>query len=318
MPSKMRRDKCSQNWTVTEKTNERCGYVAIVGRPNVGKSTLLNAFVGEKVSIVSAKAHTTRHRILGVLNHGMDQAIFVDTPGLQHDRKHALHRLMAKTINQAIADADVIVMVAEATKFSARDRELAELLRERSDDTILALNKVDLLADKSALLPLLEQLGSDYSFTAFVPISARKASNLGQLLAEILSRLPAGPPLFPREMITDRTQRFRIAEVIREKLLTAVHQEVPYGLTVEIEHIGRKDDDRALVHALIWIERDSHKAIVIGKGGRVLKAIGRSARLELKEMLGERVHLELWVKVREKWADSERELKRLGYDIDES
>ncbi len=318
MLNRMPRNGCSPNWTVTEKTNARCGYVAIVGRPNVGKSTLLNALVGEKISIVSAKAHTTRHRILGVLNHGEDQAIFVDTPGLQHDRKRALHRLMAKTINQAIADADVIVMLAEAANFTARDRELAELLRERSDDTILVLNKIDLLGDRSALLPILERLGSDFPFAAFVPISARKHSNLGQLLAEILGRLPAGPSLFPREMITDRSQQFRIAEIIREKLLTAVHQEVPYGLTVEIEHVGRKDEDQALVHALIWLERDSHKAIVIGKGGRVLKAIGRSARLELKELLGERVHLELWVKVRENWADSERELKRLGYDLGES
>lgn len=317
MLNKTQRNRCSQNWTVTDNNNPRCGYVAIVGRPNVGKSTLLNALVGQKISIVSSKAHTTRHRILGVLNHGTDQAIFVDTPGLQHDRKHALHRLMAKTINQAIADADVIVMLAEATNFNARDRELAELLRERSDDTILALNKVDLLDDKSVLLPLLGRLGSDYPFAAFVPICARRQSNLGQLLAEILVRLPAGPSLFPREMVTDRSQQFRIAEVIREKLLTAVHQEVPYGLTVEIEHFGRKDDDQALVHALIWIERESHKAIVIGKGGRVLKAIGRSARLELKELLGERVHLELWVKVREKWADSERELKRLGFDLGE-
>lgn len=300
---------------MTEKTNARCGYVAIVGRPNVGKSTLLNSLVGQKISIVSAKAHTTRHRILGVLNHGEDQAIFVDTPGLQHDRKHALHRLMAKTINQAIADADTIVMLAEAAKFTARDRELAELLQERGDDTILALNKIDLLDDKSALLPILERLGSDYPFAAFVPISARKQSNLGQLLTEIFGRLPAGPPLFPRGMITDRSQQFRIAEVIREKLLTAVHQEVPYGLTVEVEHVGRKSEDQALVHALIWLERDSHKAIVIGKGGRVLKSIGRSARLELKELLGERVHLELWVKVRERWADSERELRRLGFDL---
>ncbi len=275
----------------------------------------MNSLVGQKISIVSAKAHTTRHRILGVLNHGEDQAIFVDTPGLQHDRKHALHRLMAKTINQAIADADTIVMLAEAAKFTARDRELAELLQERGDDTILALNKIDLLDDKSALLPILERLGSDYPFAAFVPISARKQSNLGQLLTEIFGRLPAGPPLFPRGMITDRSQQFRIAEVIREKLLTAVHQEVPYGLTVEVEHVGRKSEDQALVHALIWLERDSHKAIVIGKGGRVLKSIGRSARLELKELLGERVHLELWVKVRERWADSERELRRLGFDL---
>ncbi|HEY5624765.1 MAG TPA: GTPase Era [Gammaproteobacteria bacterium] len=302
---------------MTEASNARCGYVAIVGRPNVGKSTLLNALVGEKVSIVSAKAHTTRHSILGVLNHGSDQAIFVDTPGLQHDRKHALHRLMARTINQAIADADLVVMMTEATRFTARDRELAELLRPRSEDVILVLNKTDLVGDKRELLPLLEQIGADFHFAAFVPMSARRQSDVAFVLAEILARLPAGPPMFPRDMITDRSQRFRIAEIIREKLLTAVHQEVPYGLTVVVEHIGRSDD-QIVVHALIWLERESHKPIVIGKGGRVLKATGRAARLELRKLLGDRVHLELWVKVREKWADSERELKRLGFDIGET
>ena len=302
---------------MTDHNNARCGYVAIVGRPNVGKSTLLNSLVGEKVSIVSAKAHTTRHRILGVLNHGPDQLILIDTPGLQHDRKHALHRLMAKTINQAIADADVVVMMAEATKFTARDRELAELLRARSGTTILALNKVDLIDDKSELLPLLEQLGTEYEFGVYLPISARKQSDVAHLVVEILRRLPVGPPMFPRDMVTDRSQRFRIAEIIREKLLKFVHQEVPYGLTVEVEHVGRKDE-QVLVHAVIWLERASHKAIVISKGGRVLKATGRAARLEVKNLLGERVHLELWVKVREKWADSEHELRRLGFDIGEA
>lgn len=300
---------------MTTKNNSRCGYVAIVGRANVGKSTLLNALIGEKVSIVSSKAHTTRHRILGVLNRGSDQAVFIDTPGLQRGRKNALHRLMARTINQALAESDIILMVIEGSKFTRQDRQLAELLRDRADKTILALNKIDSVGAKTKLLPILKTVGTEFPFAAFVPISARSGENLGELLAEILVRLPDGPALFPQEMRTDRSLQFRIEEIIREKLFAAVHQEVPYGLTVEVEHVGKKEKDQTLIHALIWIQRDSHKAIVIGKGGKVLKAVGRAARLELTELIGERVHLELWVKVRDNWADSERELNRLGFDL---
>ncbi len=300
---------------MTTKNNSRCGYVAIVGRANVGKSTLLNALVGEKVSIVSSKAHTTRHRILGVLNHSSAQAVFIDTPGLQRGRKNALHRLMARTINQALEESDIILMVIEGSRFTRQDRQLAELLRDRADKTILALNKIDSVGAKTKLLPILKTVGSDFPFAAFVPISARSGENLGELLAEILVRLPDGPALFPQEMRTDRNLQFRIEEVIREKLFAAVHQEVPYGLTVEVEHVGKKENDQTLVHALIWIQSNSHKAIVIGKGGRVLKAVGRAARLELMELIGERVHLELWVKVRANWADSERELNKLGFDL---
>jgi len=300
---------------VTTADKSRCGFVAIVGRPNVGKSTLLNALIGEKVSIVSAKAHTTRHRILGVLSNDSDQVVFLDTPGLQSDRKHALHRLMARTINQALDDADITLMVIEAGKFSRQDRQLAELLREKADQTILVLNKIDQVKSKADLLPILQSIAADFPFAAFVPISARGGKNLGDLLGEILKRLPEGPPLYPREMLTDRSQQFRIEETIREKLLSALHQEIPYGLTVQVEHVGKQEENQILIHAIVWIQRESHKAIVIGKGGRVLKAVGREARLELKDMLGERVHLELWVKVRENWADSERELQRLGFDL---
>ena len=300
---------------VTTRDKSRCGYVAIVGRPNVGKSTLLNALVGEKISIVSPKAHTTRHRILGVLNRGSDQAVFVDTPGSQRDRKNALHRLMARTISQALADADITLMVVEASKFTRQDRQLAELLRDRLDKTILVLNKIDSVGAKTKLLPILKTVGVEFSFAAFVPTSARNGENLRELLGEILDRLPDGPALFPQDMLTDQNLQFRISEIIREKLFAAVHQEVPYGLTVEVEHIGKKEKDQTLVHALIWIQSRSHKPIVIGKSGRVLKAVGRAARLELKELIGERVHLELWVKVRENWADSEYGLKNLGYDL---
>jgi len=300
---------------VPDETNARCGYIAIVGRPNVGKSTLLNALVGEKLSIVSAKAHTTRHRILGVLNIGADQAVFIDTPGTLRNKKYALHRLMARTISQALADADLILMVIEAPRFTRQDHQLAELLKDKADKTIVVLNKVDTVRQKAELLPLLDKVGADFPCAAFVPISARNGTNIPELIAETFSRLPQGPSLYPRDMVTDRGLQFRISEVIREKLLSAVHQEVPYGLTVEVEHIGKKAADQTLIHALIWIQSASHKPIVIGKGGKVLKAVGRAARLELIDLVGERVHLELWVKIRQNWADSERDLQSLGFDL---
>lgn len=300
---------------MTKRAKSRCGYVAIVGRPNVGKSTLLNALVGEKVSIVSPKAHTTRHRILGILTRDLDQAVFIDTPGLQRSRKSVLHRLMARTINQALAEADVTLMVVEGFKFTRQDHQLAERLQEQADKTILVLNKIDYIGAKTKLLPILKTVGAEFPFAAFVPISARNGENLSELLDEILNRLPDGPAMFPQEMVTDRSLQFRIAEIVREKLFTALHKEVPYGLTVDVEHIGKREKDQTLIHALIWIQRDSHKAIVIGKGGRVLKAVGRAARLELVELIGERVHLELWVKVRDNWADNQRDLNKMGFDL---
>ena len=295
----------------------RTGYAAIVGRPNVGKSTLLNALIGERVSIVSAKPHTTRHRILGVLNRPARQTIFVDTPGLQRAsrgrRGHALRRVMARTIHQAIADADIVLMMVDAQQVTVEDRRLAERLEERADDTLLVLNKIDRIQRRSALLPLLKKLSNDYGFSAYVPVSATRGTNLDRLVEVISERLPPGPALFPPDAVTDRGERFRIAEFIREKLLSALHQEIPYGLTVEVEHLGRSEE-QWLVHAIIWIERANHKSIVIGKGGRVLKAAGQAARRDLVKLLDGRVHLELWVKVREHWADSERELRNLGFD----
>jgi GTP-binding protein Era len=298
----------------TDQPTGRCGLVAIIGRPNVGKSTLLNALIGEKISIVTDKPHTTRQRVLGVLNRGPDQAVFIDTPGHARRTKRALHRLMARQIHQAVEDCDVALLVVEATKQTAEDRELMNLLEDKLDRTFLVLNKIDALAAKSQLLPILQRL-SQMPFAALIPIAALKRENLDHLADQIFKRLPEGPALFPKDMVTDRDVSFRIAEVIREKLMTLVHKEVPYGLTVEVEHLGTNEEGQRLVHALIWIERDSQKSIVIGKDGSVLKQAGTLARQELRELLGERVHLELWVKVREHWADNERELQRLGFDV---
>lgn len=291
----------------------RTGLVALIGRPNVGKSTLLNALIGEKISIVSARPHTTRHRILGVLNRDDAQAVFIDTPGHSRRSKRALHRLMARTFHQAVDDCDLAVLLIEARRLTAEDLELIELIGHRARRGILAVNKIDRLKSKSELLPRLQEL-EKYPFLAYVPVSAKTGENLPRLVAAILANLPQGEPLYPAGFTTDRDLSFRAAEIIREKLLGELHQEVPYGLTVEIEHMQRGEDGRWLVHGLIWLERESHKPIVIGKGGELLKRVGRDARLELNELLEDRVHLELWVKVREHWSDNERELKRLGFD----
>jgi GTPase len=298
----------------TDQPTGHCGLVAIIGRPNVGKSTLLNALVGEKISIVTDKPHTTRQRVLGVLNRGADQAVFIDTPGHARRTKRALHRLMARQIHQAVEDCDVALLVVEALKQTAEDRELMNILADKLDRTFLVLNKIDALPSKTQLLPILQRL-QGMPFAGLIPLAAKTGDNLEHLVAEIFARLPQGPALFPKDMVTDRDMSFRIAEVIREKLMTLVHREVPYGLTVEVEHLGTNEEGQRLVHGLIWIERESQKSIVIGKEGAVLKQAGTLARQELRELLGERVHLELWVKVREHWADNERELQRLGFDV---
>ncbi len=292
----------------------RCGFVAIVGRPNVGKSTLLNTLVGEKLSIVTDKPHTTRQRVLGVLNRGPDQAVFIDTPGHARRTKRALHRLMARQIHQALEDCDVALLVVEAERLTSQDYQLIEILEGKLDRTFLVVNKIDALASKIELLPTLEKMGTR-PFAALLPVSARTGENLERLVEQIFERLPVGPKQFPDGMVTDRDLAFRMAETIREKLMTLVHQEVPYGLTVEVEHLGMNEEGQRLVHALIWLERESQKKIVIGKAGSVLKEAGTLARQELREMTGERVHLELWVKVREHWADNERELQRLGFEV---
>jgi GTP-binding protein Era len=297
-----------------EAKDGRCGFVAIVGRPNVGKSTLLNTLVGEKLSIVTDKPHTTRQRVLGVLNRGADQAVFIDTPGHARRTKRALHRLMARQIHQALEDCDLALLVVEAGKLTSQDHALIEMLDGKLDKAFLVLNKADALASKIELLPTLEKLSAK-GFAELIPISARTGDNLEHLVELIFAHLPVGPKQFPDGMITDRDLAFRISETIREKLMTLVHKEVPYGLTVEVEHLGTNDEGQRLVHALIWLERESQKKIVIGKGGGVLKEAGTLARQELRELLGERVHLELWVKVREHWADNERELQRLGFEV---
>lgn len=291
----------------------RCGFVAIIGRPNVGKSTLINAIVGSKVSIVTPKPQTTRHRILAV--HTLDecQIIFVDTPGLHRRAAKTMNRMMNRTAASALADADLILFVSEAGRFTVEDQDVLDRLKESKAFVFALLNKIDKVHPRDELLSHISTMSKRFSFTEVMPISAKLHDNLDRLLTLIPKYLPESPPLFPDEMITDRSESFQIAELIREKLTLLLRQEVPYGLTVEIERY-EKEEQGVSINAMIWVERDSQKGIVVGKGGGVLKKVGRQARLELKQLLGLPVHLELWVKVKENWADSERELLRLGYE----
>ena len=292
----------------------RCGFAAVVGRPNVGKSTLINSIVGSKVSIVTAKPQTTRHRILAIHNVPDAQIVFVDTPGL-HERagKKAMNRLMNRTAANALRDADVVLFVLEAGRWTREDAAVLTQVSDCRAPVIAVLNKSDLVRPKERLLEAIAATAERHAFDEIVPVSARRHDNLETLLRLIPGYLPESQPLFPAEMRTDRGAEFQAAEVIREKLMLALHKEIPYGLTVQIERYDAADE-RLTIHAIIWVERESQKGIVVGKDGSVLKRIGRAARLELRDALGKPVHVELWVKVKANWADSEQDLLRLGFD----
>lgn len=291
----------------------RCGFVAVVGRPNVGKSTLINTILGNKVSIVTPKPQTTRHRILGVDSHEDYQAIYVDTPGIHRQANKAMNRLMNRTAANALVDADLIFFMTEANRWTEEDQDVLERISNTSAPVVALLNKIDKVHPKEILLQALAEMSSRGSFEEVMPISAMKRDNIDKLIALVAGHLPLSEPLFPEDMITDRSENFRAAEVVREKLTLALRQEIPYGLTVQIERFER-DENGVALHAVIWVERDSQKGIVVGKGGGLLKKVGRAARLELKEELGVPVHLELWVKVKDNWADNEKDLLHLGYE----
>ena len=291
----------------------RCGFAALIGRPNVGKSTLLNALVGQKLSIVTPRPQTTRHRVLGLANLPEAQIAFVDTPGLHEKGGRALNRAMNRTAAAAALDADLIVFVVEALRFTAEDELALARARDAQRPIIAVVNKVDRVREKDRLLPYLAQLAARHEFTAVVPLSARKAEDVRRLSALIAGHLPESPPLFPPEQLTDRSLEFRIAEVIREKLTLELHEELPYGIAVEIEGTG-EEDGQLVVAAVIWVDRAGQKPIVIGARGERLKRIGSQARQELNALLGRRLHLTLWVKVREDWADNAQALKQLGLE----
>jgi GTP-binding protein Era len=292
----------------------RCGFAAIVGRPNVGKSTLLNALIGTKVSIVTPKPQTTRHRILGILTRPHSQIVFVDTPGIHVQERRVMNQYMNRSALSSLLDADVLLLVVEALQWTEDDERVLERVRDSNRPAIVVVNKVDRVREKPRLLPYLKELARRADFKAVVPLSAERRDNLAKLPKLIEELLPEGPAHFPTDQVTDRSERFLAAEIIREKLTWRLREELPYGLTVEIERFEELGN-RLVIGAVVWVERPGQKAIVIGAGGERLKEIGRLARLELNELLKKAVHLELWVKVKENWADSEQALKSFGYEL---
>src|SRR5688572_21801349 len=291
----------------------RAGFAALVGRPNVGKSTLLNALVGEKVSIVTSRPQTTRHRVLGVLNRPGVQLAFVDTPGLHLGERRALNRAMNRTAAAALADADLVVFVVEALRFGEEDEAVLRRIKDSGRDAIAVINKVDKIPQKDQLLPFTAELAARHAFLDIVPVSAEKGSNIERLIDVIAGRLPESPELFPPDQRTDRSVEFQIAETIREKLTMELVEEVPYGIAVEIEK-QEVVDEQLIAHAVVYVDRAGQKPIVIGAKGSRLKRIGQKAREELNTRLGRRLHLNLWVKVREDWADDARALAQLGLE----
>ncbi|MFM1885130.1 MAG: hypothetical protein RL026_287 [Pseudomonadota bacterium] len=301
---------------MSEQSNAgfRCGFAALVGRPNVGKSTLINALVGQKLSIVTPRPQTTRHRVLGLVNLPQAQIAFVDTPGLHHHGSRALNKAMNRTAAAAAVDADLVVFVVEALRFTDEDELALRRARESGRPVLAVVNKVDKVADKTRLLPWLQQLSARHEFVEVIPLSANNPRDVNRLLPLIARHLPESPPLFPDDQITDRSESFRIAEVIREKLTLELNQEVPYGIAVEVEGVNTEPDGQKVVSAIIWVDREGQKPIVIGAGGERLKRVGSAARRELNEILGQRLHLTLWVKVREDWADNAQALRQLGLE----
>jgi GTP-binding protein Era len=291
----------------------RAGLVAIVGRPNVGKSTLVNALVGRKITIVTAKPQTTRHRILGVVNRPQAQLVLVDTPGLHESTRRVMNQYMNRVALSSSRDADVIVFVIEAMRFTEEDAWVWERVRGLKQPFFVVVNKVDRVQPKGPLLPFLEQMAERVPASGIVPVSALERENLDRLVDVIGARLPPAPPLFATDVLTDRDEPFHAAEVVREKLTLKLREELPYGINVQIERFA-EESGRTIINAVIWVERAGQKAIVIGQGGERLKEIGRLARIELNDLWQRPVHLELWVKVKENWADSELALRQFGYD----
>ena len=290
----------------------KSGTIAIVGRPNVGKSTLLNRLIGEKISIVSRKAQTTRHRIMGILTRPDAQFVFVDTPGFQTKHTNALNRTMNRGVSQALAEIDVVIFVLDADHFDERDKAVIRLLPAERP-VILAVNKIDQIKDKTKLLPMLAELAKQYAFAAIVPVSAARGSQLEDLLAETRKHLPNDELLYGEDEITDKSERFLASEYIREKLFRLIGDELPYAATVEVEKFELVGALRRISAAIV-VDKQAHKGIVIGKGGETLKRIATEARQDMERLFDGKVFLEVFVKVKSGWSDDERVLKSLGYE----
>jgi len=291
----------------------RCGYVAIVGRPNVGKSTLMNRILGQKLSIVTAKPQTTRQRISGIKTTEKGQIVYIDTPGIHLAASRALNRYMNRIARASFHDVDLVLFLIEADRWTKQDEHVARALSSVDVPVYLVVNKIDRVPDKSRLLEFLHDEVKTDRFNQVFLLSALKGNGVEDLEEKVLLSVPFSRPFYDEDLFTDRSERFLAAELIREQLMLRLHQELPYALTVEIEQFKR---EKGLVRlgAIIWVERDGQKHIVIGKGGSVLKQVGTQARRALEELLGEKVFLQLWVKVSRDWSDNERALKQFGYD----
>lgn len=295
-------------------TNKRCGVIAIVGRPNVGKSTLLNHLLGQKLSITSRKPQTTRNQVLGVRTDGHLQFIFVDTPGLHLGQSKAINQAMNKAASSALNGVDLILFLCDRAKWTEEDEFVMSLIAQQSSPAALVVNKVDLIQDQSTLLPFIEGLSSRFEFDAVLPVSALRSRGLDELVKYLERHVPEGPHLFPEDQITDRSQRFLAAELVREKIIRQLGDELPYAAAVEIESFAEDDRGVLHIHALILVERDGQKKILIGESGDRLKSIGTSARKDMERAFDSKVMLKLWVKVKSGWSDDARALKTLGLD----
>jgi GTP-binding protein Era len=293
------------------------GFIAIVGRPNVGKSTLMNHLIGQKVSITSRKAQTTRHRITGIRTDAQTQFVFVDTPGFQTQYRNALNQAMNRSVTTTLQEVDVVVFVIEAMRFEAKDQEVLKLLPPNRP-VILVINKVDIVDNKEALMPFVQKVSQLFAFHAIVPLSAVKAQKLEVLIEAIRPILPVGPPLYSEEELTDRSERFLASEIIREKLFRLMGEELPYVMAVEIEQFIESTTERGLpirrIHAAILVDNDNQKAMVIGKKGEKLKKIASQAREDMEKLFESKVYLEVWVKVKNGWADDTRLIRQYGYE----
>ena len=299
---------------IPSELDTRCGYVALVGRPNVGKSTLLNYLVGQKVSITSRKPQTTRHRVLGIYTEEKHQIVFVDTPGIHVDERRVLNRYMNRAAGSSLEDVDAVVFLVDGTLWTEDDELVLNKLSTVKCPVILVVNKVDKIKKKESLLPHLEELASKRDFNAVFPLSALKGTNVDTLREHLVDLMPESEFIYPEDYVTDRSMRFMAAESVREKLMRQLGKELPYATTVDIERY--EVDDRGMVNisCVIWVERKGQKQIVIGKKGARLKLIGQQAREDLEKMLEAKVYLQLWVKVKEGWADDERALRSMGFD----
>ncbi|WP_295392120.1 GTPase Era [uncultured Thiodictyon sp.] len=297
---------------MADQTPPRCGYVTIIGRPNVGKSTLLNRILGQKLAITSHKAQTTRHAILGIRTRPDGQILFVDTPGIHRRGEGALNRYLNRAARSAIGDTDLVLLVVEALRWTDEDALALEALTTAGLPAIAVINKVDGIPDKSVLLPHLEGLAARYPFLELIPVSAARGDGIEALERAVVAALPEGEFQYPEDQITDRSERFFAAELLREQLVQRYGEELPYRTTVEIERFEAVDG-RYRINALIWVERPGQKAILIGKGGEAMKATATQARLEMQKLFGCSVHLEVWVKVKKSWSSDEGALARLGY-----